>query len=122
MDGSTNESPSLTPQRLAVSVKFFLDMALGSVGKAYALAGQPVEALAPLQRFLSHYLNNLPVHLALAAVYSELGREAEARAEAAEVLRLNPHFSLEVYRQREPLKEPAQLERQLASLRRAGLR
>src|SRR5262249_26427165 len=28
MDGRTNESPSLTPQRLAVSVKFFLDMAL----------------------------------------------------------------------------------------------
>src|SRR4030095_14939807 len=28
MDGRTNESPSLTPQRLAVSVTFFLDMAL----------------------------------------------------------------------------------------------
>src|SRR5881397_3786567 len=30
MDGRTNASPSLTPQRLAVSVKFFLDMALSS--------------------------------------------------------------------------------------------
>ena len=28
MDGRTNESPSLTPRRLAVSVKFFLEMAL----------------------------------------------------------------------------------------------
>jgi adenylate cyclase len=75
-----------------------------------------------LQRYLSRYPNRLEAHLTLAAVYSELGREAEARAEAAEVLRLNPHFSLEVYRQREPLKEPAQLERRLAALRRAGLR
>ena len=28
MDGRTNKSPTLIPQRLAVSVKFFLDMAL----------------------------------------------------------------------------------------------
>jgi adenylate cyclase len=83
--------------------------------------GRPAEALAPLQRFLSRYPNRLDVHLTLAAVYSELGREAEARAEAAEVLRINPHFSLEVHRQREPLKDPAQLERQLTALRRAGL-
>ena len=34
----------------------------------------------------------------LAVVYSELGQAAEARAEAAEVLRLNPKFSLEVHK------------------------
>ena len=86
------------------------------------MAGRPEQALAPLQRFLSRYPNMLTAHLTLAAVYSELGREAEARAEAAEVLRLNPKFSLEVHRQREPLKDLARLERQLAALRRAGLR
>ena len=58
----------------------------------------------------------------MAAVYSELGRKAEARAEAAEVLRLNPQFSLEVHRQREPVKDPARLERHLAALRKAGLK
>ena len=61
-------------------------------------------------------------HLFLAAVYSELGREAEARVEAAEVLRLNPQFSLEVHKQREPIKDPAVLERRLAALRKAGLK
>jgi tetratricopeptide (TPR) repeat protein len=95
---------------------------LASVGMAYAVAGRPEQALASLQRFLSRYPNVLQAHLTLAAVYSELGRKAEARAAAAEVLRLNPHFSLEVHRQREPLKDPAQLERHLATLRRAGLR
>jgi adenylate cyclase len=75
-----------------------------------------------LKQFLSRYPNILGAHLTLAAVYSELGRAAEARAEAAEVLRLNPQFSLEVHRQREPIKDPALLERQLAALRKAGLK
>jgi adenylate cyclase len=62
------------------------------------------------------------MHLMLAAVHSELGQAAEARAEAAEVLRLNPQFSLEVHRQRMPIKDPAVLERHLAALRKAGLK
>ena len=66
--------------------------------------------------------NFLPVHLMLAVVYSELGQAAEARTEAAEVLRLNPQFSLEVHKQRSPLKDPAVLERHLAVLHKAGLR
>jgi hypothetical protein len=64
----------------------------------------------------------LPGHLMLAAVYSELGKEAEAQAEVAEVLRLNPKFSLEVHRQRMPIKDPVVLERQIAALRKAGLK
>jgi adenylate cyclase len=95
---------------------------LGSVGAAYYLAGQPEEASASLQRFLIRYRNFLDAHLALAAAYSELGREAEAQAEAAEVLRLNPIFSLEVHRQRVPIKDPALLESHLAALRKAGLK
>ena len=58
----------------------------------------------------------------LAMVYSELGQDTEARAEAAEVLRLNPNFSLKVHRQRAPIKDPAVLERHLAALRKAGLK
>jgi len=58
----------------------------------------------------------------LAAVYSELGQTAEAQKEAAEVLRLNPNFSLEVHRQRMPIKDPAVLGRHIAALRKAGLK
>jgi hypothetical protein len=58
----------------------------------------------------------------LAVVYSELGQAAEARAEAAEVLRLNPNFSLEVHKKRAPIKDPVMLERHLAALRKAGLK
>jgi adenylate cyclase len=61
-------------------------------------------------------------HLDLAAVYSELGKEAEARAEAEEVVRINPKFSLEVYKERAPIKDPAALERHIATLRKVGLK
>ena len=86
------------------------------------MAGHYEEAVAPLQRYLSRYPNILPAHLMLAAVYSELGQAAEARAEVAEVLRLNPKFSLDVHRERAPIKDPAVLERHIAALRKAGLK
>jgi TolB-like protein/Tfp pilus assembly protein PilF len=95
---------------------------LASVGSAYVVAGRYAEARVPLQRYLNRYPNMLPGHLMLAAVYSELGKEAEAQAEVAEVLRLNPKFSLEVHRQRMPIKDPVVLERQIAALRKAGLK
>jgi hypothetical protein len=37
------------------------------------------------------------------------------------VLRINPKFSLEVHKQRVPIKDPAMLERHIAALRKAGL-
>jgi adenylate cyclase len=98
------------------------DWHLSSVGVAYYLAGRPEEAIAPLKQYLTRYPNVLGAHLTLAAAYSELGREADARAETAEVLRITPKFSLEVHRQRAPIKDPTMLERHLAALRKAGLK
>jgi tetratricopeptide (TPR) repeat protein len=95
---------------------------LSSVGLAYYLAGRPEEATAPLKQFLGHYPNILGPHLTLAAAYSELGKDAEARVEATEVLRINPKFSLNVHRERVPIKDPVLLERHIAALRKAGLR
>jgi TolB-like protein/class 3 adenylate cyclase/Flp pilus assembly protein TadD len=92
------------------------------LGHAYRLTGRYEEAIAALKRALTRNPDYLPVHENLAAVYSELGREAEARAEVAEVLRLSPHRSLEAFRQRLPHKDPAVTERYLAALRKAGLK
>jgi adenylate cyclase len=99
-----------------------VDAHLDSVGTAYTVAGRYEEARAPLQHYISRYPNILPAHLMLAAVYSELGQAAEAQKEAAEVLRLNPNFSLEVHKQRMPIKDPAVLERHISALRKAGLK
>jgi len=86
------------------------------------LIGRYEEAMALLKQLLSQYPKHLGGHLTLAAVYSELGQAAEARAEAAGVLRLNPQFSQEVHKQRVPIKDPAILERHLVALRKAGLK
>jgi adenylate cyclase len=61
-------------------------------------------------------------HVLLAATYSELEREDEARAEAAEILRINPHYSLAIVQERVPYKDSALRDRQLTALRKAGLR
>jgi tetratricopeptide (TPR) repeat protein len=99
-----------------------VDLHLNSVGAAYYFAGKPAEAVTPLQQYLTRYPNILSAHLTLAAVYSELGKETAAQAEATEVLRLNSTFSLEVHKERAPIREPATLERHLTALRKAGLK
>jgi adenylate cyclase len=95
---------------------------LYGVATAYALAGRLEEAATLSRRLLQQFPNFLTSHLQLAEIYSQLGRETEAQAAAAEVLRLNPKFSLEVHKQRVPLKDPAILERHIAALRKAGLK
>jgi hypothetical protein len=37
-------------------------------------------------------------------------------------LRINPKFSLEVHKERVPIKDPATLERHIAALHKAGLK
>ena len=119
--GRTEDALAAAAQALRLKPNM-VDAHLDSVGAAYATAGRPEEAIAPLQRYLSRYPDLLGAHLTLAAVYSELGKEAEAHAEATEVLRINPKFSLEVHKQRMPIKDPAVLERHIAALRKAGLK
>ena len=101
---------------------YFVDGGLDMVAIAYANSGRLEEAMPLLQKFLSRYPNILGAHLALAAVYGQLGNANEARAEAAEVLRLNPKFSLEIFKQRSPMQEQAALERSVAAMRKAGLK
>jgi adenylate cyclase len=119
--GRPEEAVAMAEQALRRK-PFTVDGHLSWVGAAYYLAGRPEEAIALLKQYLSRYPNILGAHLTLTAVYSELGKEAEARAEAAEVLRLNPRFSLEVHEERVPIKDPAVLERHIAALRKAGLK
>jgi len=61
-------------------------------------------------------------HLNLAACYLLAGREEEARAEAKEVIRLNPGFSLDKFAKTVPLKNQEELKRFIAALRRSGLK
>lgn len=80
------------------------------------------EAIATLKQFIIRSPNLLYGHLVLTIAYSESGREEEARAAAAEVLRVSPKFSLEIWKQRAPYKDLAVVERQVTALRKAGLK
>ncbi len=57
----------------------------------------------------------------LAVVYTEMGLEEQARGAVAEALRISPGASVAAYRKRLPYKDPAELERFLDGLRKAGL-
>jgi TolB-like protein/predicted Zn-dependent protease len=120
--GRVNEAVQVGERALSLKSLPVDDRCLFGVSSAYVLAGRFEEAAALQQRMLKQFPDFLGSHLELAAIYSELGREAEARAAAAEVPRINPQFSLEVHKQRVPLKDPAVLEQHIAALRKAELK
>jgi TolB-like protein/DNA-binding winged helix-turn-helix (wHTH) protein len=95
---------------------------LHDLGWAYRVAGRCEEAIVPLKKLLTLKPDFLPSHINLASCYAELDRMEEARAEATEILRLMPSWSLEGARRHWPYKNPADLERHLAALQKAGLK
>ncbi len=97
------------------------DFYLHFEGLSYTQMGRYQEAIPILKRHLARYPNNWAAHSILVVDYTELGREDEARAEAAEVLRISPHFSLERWMQISPQKDQY-LKRVIADLRKAGLK
>ena len=92
------------------------------LGHAYHLMGRYEEAVEVLKRARDRNPDFLPVHAYLAASYCELGQEEEARAQAAEVVRLSPQTSIKAWRHRLPYRDQAVLERLYSSWRKAGLK
>jgi len=64
------------------------------LGHAFRNTGRFEEAVSAYKKVLKRAPDHLIAHVALTTVYSLMGREEEARAEAQEVLRINPKFSL----------------------------
>ena len=62
--------------------------------------GRYEEAIAAFKKTLSVYPRLPGPRAELAVIYSQLGREEDARAEVAEILRISPNFSLDRVRQR----------------------
>jgi len=91
------------------------------LGLAYRGVGRYEDALKAYQKALPQYPDTTVVQLGLAACYSALGRKQEARKAVAEVLKLNPEFSLDLYTMTVPFKNQSDLEHHLEDLRKAGL-
>jgi tetratricopeptide (TPR) repeat protein len=90
-----------------------------SEGVSYNGMGRYAEAVDALKRSDQ---SNPWVHVNLVYAYSELGREQDARAEAAEVLRISPGFSLEGVQSLPGNWQGPSGQRFLSGLRKAGLK
>jgi TolB-like protein/Flp pilus assembly protein TadD len=91
------------------------------LGYTYFGAGRNEEAIAAYKKALDRAPNDIMAHLALTTAYSWAGRLQEARAQAAEVLRINPKFSIKQRAKTLPYKNQTDHGRYLDGLRKAGL-
>jgi adenylate cyclase len=69
------------------------DLYVIDIGCAYDVMGQYAEAIPFLRRHAVRYPDNIAVHFELAFAYAQLRRLDEARAEGAEIMRLNAVFA-----------------------------
>jgi len=92
------------------------------LGHTYRATGRFEEAVSEYKKSLQRAPDNIFAHLGLAATYSMMGREQEARAEAAEALKLNPKFSVDSYAKRLTFKDQSVINNFVDALRKAGLK
>src|SRR5690242_4362370 len=92
------------------------DLYLLHVGEAYLLMGRPQEAIPVTKRFLISRPGYVGAHIILAAAYVDCGLMEQAHAEAAEVMKLSPQYSLEAGLSK------GQSNKVIDDLRKAGLK
>jgi adenylate cyclase len=93
-----------------------------SFGVALRMTGRFEEAVSAFKKATQLARDDLSVHVQLTVTYSLMGKEKEARAEAAEVLRINPKFSLDLFKTASPYKDPAEIDKVVNAMRKAGLK
>jgi adenylate cyclase len=97
------------------------DIYVQNLALVYFQTGDCREAVAVCEKGLKRQPDHLSSHVIMAAVYGSCGKEKEARKEAAEVLRINPKFTVESFTGILPYKNPADRDRTAQGLRNAGL-
>jgi adenylate cyclase len=98
------------------TANYFVMLAL-----AYRESGQYEKAIEAAKKALQREPNTQSPYIHMTISYIRLGREEEARASAAEILRINPRFSLERYAKILPFSQPV-ADRVIEDLRKAGLK
>jgi adenylate cyclase len=101
---------------------FYNPLAAGHLGLARYTLREYAQALPPLRECTSRAPDMSVGQVWLAANLAQLGRLDEARAEAAEVLRLDPKYTIDgTARRLAPFKRPEDAEHIFDGLRKAGL-
>jgi adenylate cyclase len=92
---------------------------LFGLGLSYCWTGQYEEAIKWCEKAVRQDPDSFLTRLMMTVVYSSSGREEDARAEATEVLRINPKFSVKKWGK---TATGPDTEKFLAALRKAGLK
>jgi adenylate cyclase len=95
---------------------------LRQMGAAYSWVGRYEEAITALKKALNRSPNDVLTHLQLVFAFGLADRIDEAQAEAEEVLKINPKFSLENFAETLPYKKKADKGLIIEAMRKAGLK
>ena len=95
--------------------------AYSQLGFSYRDLGQYDKAIEACKKAIRIAPNHLFAHTNLTSTYSLAGRETEAHAQAKEILRINPDFSVGQFSKMVPFKNKADKDRVMDALRKAGL-
>ena len=98
---------------------FYLSALAGSLSNT----GRFEEAVSEYKKATQRSPGYIVSHVGLAITYSRMGREKEARAEVAEVLRINPKYSVDYFaRTLAAFKDQSETDKAINALLKAGLK
>ena len=80
------------------------------------------EAASEYRKAIQRSPDFILAHVGLAITYISMGHEKEARAEVAEVLRINPKYSVDIFARASPFKDQSQTDKDINALRKVGLK
>ena len=101
---------------------FYPPVASAALGFAHYMLKEYAQALSAARECVSRAADLRAGHTVLAATYAQLGQMEEARAEAVEVLRVQPNFTISgTVRQLVAFKDPEDDKHCFEGLRKAGL-
>jgi len=95
---------------------------LVGLAATYRLAGRYEEAFESAKKGVELDPRNPMAYIILATSCILTGREREARAAGAELLKINPRFSVQRYAEALPTKDRSKVDEMIDALRRAGLK
>jgi TolB-like protein/class 3 adenylate cyclase len=88
---------------------------------AYAGVGDHDQCVEVAKRGIALDPDYVSLYVDLAVCYAALGREEDAQAAAAEILRTNPRFNLKAFASYAPFSDEGDLQRKVKMLRQAGV-
>ena len=91
------------------------------LGQALNILSRYDETVAAFEKGIASNPASQRLHVWLAAAYAQAGNAESAEWEVDQILTINPEFSLKPIEATFPFKDPADRERILEGLRKAGL-